>query len=166
MASQRLPLNPEAPEWQNKTLQFSSFNAVAKSMPQTMLVPPVNGGMHLLLRQQQEAIMALTLPQPDVPVFTGNPVKYCDFIRAFENLIERKTSSPSTRLYYLLQYTSGQVQDLVRSCLAMQEDRGYNEARKLLAERYGHTKSLQCTSTALSMASQSALKTVLHCRSS
>ena len=65
-------------------------------------------------------------------------MEYCDFIRAFENLIERKTSSLSARLYYLLQYTSGQVQDLVRSCLAcMQEDRGYNEARKLLAERYG-----------------------------
>ena len=139
MASRRLPLNPEAPEWQNKTPQYSPFNAVAKSTPQTMLVPPVNGDMHLLLRQQQEAIMALTLPKPDVPVFTGDPVEYCDFIRAFENLIERKTSSPSTRLYYLLQYTSGQVQDLVRSCLAMQEDRGYNEARKLLAERYGQS---------------------------
>ena len=83
--------------------------------------------------------MALTLPQPDVPVFTGDPVEYCDFIRAFENLIERKTSSPSTWFYYLLQYTSGQVQDLVRSCLAMQEDRGYKEARKLLAERYGQS---------------------------
>ena len=42
-------------------------------------------------------------------------------------------------LYYLLQYTSGQVQDQVRSCLAMQEDRGYKEARKLLAERYGQS---------------------------
>jgi len=43
--------------------------------------------------------MALTLPQPDIPVFTGDPVEYCDFTQAFENLIERKTSSPSTRLY-------------------------------------------------------------------
>ena len=103
------------------------------------------------------AIMALTLPQPDVPVFTGDPVEYCDFNRVFENLIERKTSSPSTRLYYLLQYTSGQVQDLVRSCQALQEDRGYKEEA---------TKSLQRTSTALSMASQSALKTVQHRRSS
>ena len=30
-ASQRLPLNPEAPEWQNKTPQYLPFNAVAKS---------------------------------------------------------------------------------------------------------------------------------------
>ena len=81
--------------------------------------------------------MALTLP--DIPVFTVNPVEYCDFIPTFKNLIERKTSSPSTRLYYLLQYTSGQVQDLVKSCLVMQEDRGYKETRKLLAERYGQS---------------------------
>ena len=57
--------------------------------------------------------------------------------RLEQALIERKTSSPSTRLYYLLQYTSSQVQDLVQSCLAMPEHKGYVEARKLLAERYG-----------------------------
>ena len=139
VTSRRLPLNPEAPEWQNKTPQYSPFNAVAKSTPKSTYAPPVGGDIQLLLRQQQEAIMALTLPQPDVPVFTGDPVEYCDFIRAFENLIESKTSSPSTSLYYLLQYTSGQVQDLVRSCLAMQDDRGYEEARKLVAERYGQS---------------------------
>ena len=95
-----------------------------KSMPQTIHVPPVSGDIQLLLRQQPEAIMALTLPQPEVPVFSGNPVEYCDFIRAFKNLIETKTSSLRAKLYYLLQYTSGQVQDMVGSCLAMQEDRG------------------------------------------
>ena len=91
--------------------------------------------LQLLLLQQQEAIMALTLPQPELPLFTGDPIEYCDFIRVFENLVERKTSSSSARLYYLLQYTSGQ--DLVRSCLAMREDVGYGEARRLLAERFG-----------------------------
>ena len=80
---------------------------------------------------------ALTLPQPEVPVFSGDPIGYCEFVRAFENLVERKMSSSSTRLYYLLQYTSGSVQDLVRSCLTMPDEIGYNEARRLLAERYG-----------------------------
>ena len=61
----------------------------------------------------------------------------CDFIRAFENLIERKTNSPSARLYYLVQYTAGQVKELMSSCLSMQDARGYDEARKLLLERYG-----------------------------
>lgn len=90
-----------------------------------------------LMFQQQEAIMALTLPQPSVPIFDGDPTQYCDFTRAFENLIERKTSSPSSRLYYLVQYTTGQVQELVRSCLSMKNDEGYAKAKKLLKERYG-----------------------------
>ncbi len=81
--------------------------------------------------------MALTLPQPDVPVFDGDPTRYCDFVRAFENLIERKTNSPSARLYYLVQYTSGQVKELMSSCLSMQDARGYYEARRLLLQRYG-----------------------------
>ena len=65
-----------------------------------------------LLEQQQQHLLALTLPQPDLPVFDGDPTRYCDFIRAFENLIERKTNSPSARLYYLVQYTAGQVREL------------------------------------------------------
>ena len=99
--------------YENPQLQQSCYNPH----------PTPNQGMDIryLLQQQQDAIMVLTLPQPDLPVFSGDPIEYCDFIRAFENLIERKTTNPSTRLYYLLQYTSGQVQDLVRSCLTMRE---------------------------------------------
>ncbi|XP_028417945.1 uncharacterized protein LOC114542641 [Dendronephthya gigantea] len=81
--------------------------------------------------------LALTLPQPSMPVFSGNPVDYCDFIRSFEHLIESKTTSPSARLYYLVQHTSGSEQELMKSCLSMKEDEGYEEARKLLKERYG-----------------------------
>ena len=136
LPGQRPPLHANASGWQTEIPQYS-FGAAANSTPQGPQVSPSRSDVQLLLQQQQEAILALTLPQPDVPVFTGDPVEYCDFIRAFENLIERKTSSPSSRLYYLLQYTSGQVQDLVRSCLAMPEDRGYKEAKRQLTERYG-----------------------------
>ena len=75
-----------------------------------------------LVLRQQESALALTLPQPKVSTFTGNPMEYWTFIRAFENLIENKTLSHSARLYYLVQYTSGEVKELVRSCLAMRED--------------------------------------------
>ena len=93
--------------------------------------------LSLLIQQQQQGVMALTLPQPSLQVFSGDPVDYCDFIRAFEHLIESKTTSPSARLYYLIQYTTGPVQDLMKSCLSMREDEGYVAARKLLKERYG-----------------------------
>ena len=68
-----------------------------------------------LLKQQKENISALTLPKPNLLPFDGDPTKYCDFIRAFENVIESKSiysvlkSIYSARLYYLVQYTTGQV---------------------------------------------------------
>lgn len=58
--------------------------------------------LQALAQRQQESTLALTLPQPDVPVFSGNPIKYWTFIRAFENLINKKTTSESARLYYLM----------------------------------------------------------------
>ena len=88
--------------------------------------------LSLLIQQQHH-----TLPQPSLQVFSGDPVDYCEFIRAFEHLIESKTTSPRARLYYLIQYTTGPVQDLMKSCLSMREDEGYVAARKLLKGRYG-----------------------------
>ena len=96
-----------------------------------------NQHVQQLLKEQQLHTLTLTLPQPEVPTFTGDPIEYCSFIRAFESMIEAKTASPSSRLYYLVQYTAGDVQELMRSCLAIDSERGYQEARKLLAKRYG-----------------------------
>lgn len=78
--------------------------------------------------QQQKS----TLPQQRAPVFEGNPTEYNNFIRAFENIIEAKVANASERLYYLEQFTAGQVRELVKSCYHMPPDRGYQEARALL----------------------------------
>ena len=98
-----------------------------------------NSVIQQLLQRQQESTLALTLPQPEVPTFSGDPVEYWGFIRAFQNVIESKTASDSARLYYLVQYTSGEVQELVSSCLSMKPEQGYQEARSLLRKRYGQS---------------------------
>ena len=54
----------------------------------------------------------------------------------FEHLKEQKTPSSSFCLYYLVHYTSGTAQELTRSCLSVQEDKSYAEARRLLKEKY------------------------------
>ena len=87
--------------------------------------------------QQQLHTLALTLPQPEVPTFAGDPIEYCNFIGTFESMIEEKTASHSARMYFLVQYTSGDVRELMRSCIAMDLEKGHREARKLLAKRYG-----------------------------
>ena len=61
----------------------------------------------------------MSLPNAQVPTFGGNSIEYCHFIRLFKNLIEAKTTSSNTQLYYLVQYTSGEVLELKRSCLSM-----------------------------------------------
>ena len=98
-----------------------------------------NNALQQLIQQQQQGVMALTLPQPSLQVFSGNPIDYLDFVRAFEHQVERKTPTSSSRLYYLVQHTTGPVQELMKSCLSMREDDGYQEARRLLKERYGQS---------------------------
>lgn len=66
----------------------------------------------------------------------GNPIEYWTFIRAFENLIKSKTSSQNACLHYLVQYTTGEVREIVESCLTLKEDLGYEEARNLMQKRY------------------------------
>jgi len=101
-----------------------------------------NQQVQQLLKQQQLHTLALTLPRLEVPTFTGDPIEYCRFIRAFESMIMAKTTSYSARMYYLVQYTAGDIQELMRSCLAMDSEEGYQEARKLLAKQYGQPNKI------------------------
>ena len=60
-----------------------------------------------------------------------------DWAAAFQNIIESKTSSSSERLYYLEQFTSGDVKELVKSCHYLPPERGYQEARQLMKKKFG-----------------------------
>lgn len=87
----------------------------------------------MLIKQQ-----SLTqLPHRDIPVFTGDPLTYRSFIRAFAHAIESKTDSQQDRLYYLEQFASGEPLELIRSCEHMRPHKVYREARKLLNRHYG-----------------------------
>ena len=90
-----------------------------------------------LLSQQRQLALSMTLSKVEVPTFGGDPIHYSEFIRSSETLIENKTASSSARLSYLIQYTSGDVQELMRSCLTMNADDGYEKARSHLKQRYG-----------------------------
>lgn len=54
-------------------------------------------------------------------------------------MIVMKTMSYSARMYYLVQYTVGELQELMRSCIAIDLEERYREAQKLLAKRYGQS---------------------------
>ena len=49
--------------------------------------------MEELLRQQGELSLSMTLPKVELPVIDGDPIRYSQFIRSFDMLIDAKTSS-------------------------------------------------------------------------
>ena len=106
-----------------------------------------------LLHQQQQMIglqqktfqsMASTikqgfsLPKPDISKFDGNPLDYWNFVRSFENSIARNASNDNERLSYLLQFCTGTAREVISSCSALDPAYGYQTARALLEERFGH----------------------------
>lgn len=42
-----------------------------------------------LVTQQHQSVLSLTLPKPEVPFFSGDPIQYCGFVKAFDGLIAK-----------------------------------------------------------------------------
>ena len=77
------------------------------------------------------------LPKSELMSFDGDPLKYFLFMRSFENSVEKDTDDKSRRLQLLIQYCSGKANKVIESCVLLEPDEGYEEAKKLLAERFG-----------------------------
>ena len=90
-----------------------------------------------MVSSQRQLATAVTLPQPEVPKFTGNPMKYKTFIMAFDARIQSRVTCNADRLYYLDQHLLGEPKDLISGCFHIEPDEGYVEARKLLEKEYG-----------------------------
>ncbi len=73
-----------------------------------------------------------------ISVFSGDPLEFTFFIRAFEHGVENenKTTNNKDRLYFLEQFTTGQPKVLVCSCQHIPSERGYREAKILLYQHF------------------------------
>ena len=147
-------LNPEAREWYQRPLISNKRECVAESDHSGASSSPSEKAFQEMLelhqhqnelqRQQNKIVEMLAmqqkksnLPQQRVTIFDGYPMEYGPFVRAFENIIESKTSSSSKRLYCIQQFTSGDVKELVRSCHHLPPDRGYQGVRRLVKRKFG-----------------------------
>ena len=59
-------------------------------------------------------------------------------MRSFQNSIEKNTSDEGEKLTFLLQYCTGAAKDAIKSCVTIDPASGYQTARKLLKDRFGH----------------------------
>lgn len=78
------------------------------------------------------------LPSQEPPSFSGNYFDYPTFVPAFDAMIDKKVDSEKDRLYFLSKYTTDKAPDVVKGFLTWNSDNAYEEARKLLAQRFGN----------------------------
>ncbi|XP_072023293.1 uncharacterized protein [Amphiura filiformis] len=93
----------------------------------------------LLITQQVRA----QLPAQKIQVFSGDPLKFTTFMKAFEYGVEDKILDGRDRINYLWQYTAGEPKSLVNSCLYYTDaNEGYSKAKQLLTKRFGDSHKI------------------------
>ena len=90
-----------------------------------------------IIATHQQLTAAMTLPQPTITKFKGDPIEYMTFVMAFDARIRSKATTSTDLLYYLNQHLDGKPADLIQGCLQMDSDTGYAEAKRLLQKEYG-----------------------------
>ena len=152
------PLNGRAPEFHPrkpaKPISTSNINSGLKTTNEiyddestltTQLTEHALNSIISLQQRQTETVIsthqqltaAMTLPQPSIPKFRGDPMEYKIFVMSFDARIQHRVTNSADRLYYLNQHMDGEPKDLIEGCLHMNSDEGYIEARKLLNKEYG-----------------------------
>ena len=81
----------------------------------------------------------LSLPALSLETFSGDPLRYKEFMSIFDDSVHNKPLGDDVKLSRLLQFTSGTAKSAIRQCALLGGSEGYNQARKILGERFGDT---------------------------
>lgn len=117
-----------------KSLEASPTNPTVHSSPQPSIGSVSN-------RELAEAITSAVnisrLPPPEPFVFDGDPLRYPDWIFAFEGLIGSKHCSVMDKLHYLKRYVDGKAKAVVDGYFLLQSADAYEKAKSDLQKRFG-----------------------------
>ena len=76
-------------------------------------------------------------PEVDIEYFDGNPLNYHYFMALFSEVVEAKIDAPRGRLTRLIKYTVGEPKELMKHCIQLPHNRGYQTAVTLLEKLMG-----------------------------
>ena len=138
-AKREKKLNPNAPEWFAKTSERDIHQSDG-SLQQYFQQQQQLMQLHQQVFQSMASIIkqGFALPKPELSSFNGNPLEFWSLMRSFQNSIEKNTSDEGETLTFLLQYCTGAAKDAIKSCVTMDPASGYQTARRLLKNRFGH----------------------------
>ena len=74
--------------------------------------------------------------------FDGNPLNYCYFMALFSEVVETKNDDPRAKPARLVKYTMGEPKELIKHCIQLPHDQGYQTAVTLLEKTYGHSHKI------------------------
>ena len=91
----------------------------------------VNEMMRRLLKQQSP-------PEIEIDVFDGNSVELHYFMAVLREGAEKRVDDERGKHTRLIKYTKRDPKDMVKNCIQLPPDDGFNTAKHLLNERYGN----------------------------
>ena len=74
----------------------------------------------------------------DMEQFDGNPLNYHYFMALFAEVVETKTEESRGRLTRMIKFTTGETTELIKHCIQLPHNRGYQYARALLERTCGN----------------------------
>ena len=87
--------------------------------------------------QLADIVARLQAPDIELDMFDGNPLEFLFFITTFAEAVETKVRDQRGRLTRLLKYLTGEPKDLVSSCVYLPSSSCYDDAKRILTDRYG-----------------------------
>ena len=87
---------------------------------------------------RNELLRLLNLPRVELENFSGNPLHFHQFIRAFDVNVDKICQDSDLKLSRLMQYTSGPAKEAIRGCQLIGGETGYYQARSILFSRFGN----------------------------
>ena len=97
---------------------------------------PKHGHVQTLYKQLNSS--RLLAPEPSV--FTGDPLHYPSWKKAFDTLISTRAIPDEERLHYLKKYLGGDAKSCVEDYFLLVTPNAYEDACKLLDSRFGDSK--------------------------
>ena len=83
-----------------------------------------------------ELFQMQSAPDINLDIFDGDPLEFNFFITSFQEVVEKKIRDSVGRLQRLINFTSGDAKELIKSCV-YDTVHGYENAKRLLKSRYG-----------------------------
>ena len=126
-------LDPSMPGYIPNTPTIPDAQAHFENVPSTNIKEDQLSTIAKLLEIQDQNRLPLLEPG----VFSGDPLKYTMWVKAFDTLRESRAIKPRERLHFFGKYVSGEAKEVVNSFMLLDGEDAYQKAKEMLAKRFG-----------------------------